>query len=173
MPDEIKLTAMQKAFVENYVALGGKRTVVKKAAIAAGYSKNCASVQGSENLKKPNVVAAIERMTEPAKRKAQKKYEITLDKLVSESMDLLETCKDKLSDEFDAAAVNAGRSCLEFVAKVTGLSSDRIQLNAEVNNRHSVDMIRSLEVDTSSRDAMRLLLDRQRSATLQSGELEQ
>ena len=164
MPDDIKLTAMQKAFVEHYVSMGCKRTVVKKAAIAAGYSPNCASVQGSENLKKPNVVAAIEKMTAPAKKKAQKKYEITLDRLIHESMDLLETCKTKLTDEFDAAAVNAGRGCLEFVAKVTGLTSDRIQLDANINNRHSVDMVRILETDSTSKDAFALLMDRKRSA---------
>lgn len=172
MPDDFKLTAKQKAFAEYYVSFGAENAVITKAALAAGYSPTSAAESGCENLKKSNVKSYIDKMQAPARKKAQKKYEITLDKLIAEAMDLHATCKDKLSDDFDAAAVNAGRSCLEFVAKVSGLATDKIQLQADINNRHSVDMIRTLEVDTTSRDALRLLLDRQRS-TIQAGDVQQ
>lgn len=169
MPDE--LNARQKAFVDHYIKSGfeGSSRNATQAAIAAGYSKKTAYSIGSENLRKPEIDLEIKKR----EKELAEKNEITISFYIDKFKQYLSKIDDQLDKEFDAAAVNAGRACLETLAKMTGHTLDRIQLNAEVNNRHSVDMIRSLEVDTSSRDAMRLLLDRQRSATLPSGDVQQ
>lgn len=59
--DEMKLTAKQRKFIDNYVECGN----ASKAAIDAGYAKKAAYQTGAENLRKPQIKAAIdERMKE-------------------------------------------------------------------------------------------------------------
>lgn len=71
------LTRKQEAFVREYlIDFNGTR-----AAIAAGYSENTATVSGSENLRKPNVMAAIEAATGEKKKRAQFKEADVLDEL--------------------------------------------------------------------------------------------
>jgi hypothetical protein len=158
------LTEREEAFVDHLLA-DPKRNKTR-AAIRAGYAPKNAPITAAKNLNRSNVKLAIEKKLEPVK----KKLAIDRDYIVENLHHLVETCKDATGEHFDPSAVNRS---LELLMKALGLSTDRIQLNAEVNNRHSVEMIRSLEIDTSSRDAMRLLLDRQRSATLPSGDVQQ
>jgi hypothetical protein len=62
--DYEKLTAMQEAFCQAYVA-DPKRNGTR-AAISAGYSEQCAGVQASENLRKPNVISRIRELEREA-----------------------------------------------------------------------------------------------------------
>lgn len=61
------LTAMQSAFVEEFVRLGGKPGCATQAALAAGYAggdSKAARVRASELLKNEKVLEAIKRGTE-------------------------------------------------------------------------------------------------------------
>lgn len=55
-----KLTVKQQKFIESYIASGN----ATQAAIEAGYSKKTAGQTGSENLKKPQIMKALEKRTE-------------------------------------------------------------------------------------------------------------
>lgn len=59
-----KLTPKQDKFVESYISNGGNGT---KAAIEAGYSKNCAQEIASENLLKPIILQRIEERKKDAR----------------------------------------------------------------------------------------------------------
>lgn len=52
-----KLTQKQQRFVDEYIISGN----ATQAAIKAGYSKKTAAVTATENLRKPNIKAAIEK----------------------------------------------------------------------------------------------------------------
>lgn len=52
-----KLTQKQQRFVDEYIISGN----ATQAAIKAGYSKKTAAVTATENLRKPNIHAAIEK----------------------------------------------------------------------------------------------------------------
>lgn len=52
-----KLTQKQRRFIDEYIISGN----ATQAAIKAGYSKKTAAVTATENLRKPNVKAEIER----------------------------------------------------------------------------------------------------------------
>lgn len=162
MPDDFKLTAKQKAFAEHYVMLGAKNAVITKAAIAAGYSPTSAAESGCENLKKSNVKQYVDKLRKPAEKKVMKKYEIDLDSIVSDGVFLLDSCKNGLKENFDPAAINAARGVLEFLAKVTGHTSDKIQLQADISTRHSVEMVKIIETDTASAAALDVILERRR-----------
>lgn len=58
-----KLTQKQQRFVDEYIILGN----ATQAAIKAGYSKKTAAVTATENLRKPNIKAAIEKRNEEIK----------------------------------------------------------------------------------------------------------
>ena len=58
-----KLTLKQERFVEAYIESGN----ATQAATDAGYSKKTASTIGAENLKKPQILKALEKETEKIK----------------------------------------------------------------------------------------------------------
>lgn len=154
-----KLNPKQEAFVNEYlVDMNGAR-----AARAAGYSQKTAKVIANENLTKPYVKEAIQKKLQERAAAADGSFEWMESKLI--------TAAERCSSDADFNPHGLVQT-VGLLAKLKGFMTDKIQLNAEVNNRHSVDMIRSLEVDTSSRDALRLLLDRQRS-TIQAGDVQQ
>ncbi|KRK49030.1 terminase small subunit [Secundilactobacillus kimchicus] len=55
-----KLTIKQQKFIESYIVSGN----ATQAAIEAGYSKKTAGQTGNENLKKPQIMKALEKRTE-------------------------------------------------------------------------------------------------------------
>lgn len=57
------LTQKQQRFVDEYIISGN----ATQAAIKAGYSKKTAAVTATENLRKPNIKAAIEKRNEEIK----------------------------------------------------------------------------------------------------------
>lgn len=70
------MTAKQKKFVNEYL-IDGNAT---QAAMRAGYSKKTAGIIGDENLKKPNIAAAIEKR----QSKLAEKLEITQERVLAE-----------------------------------------------------------------------------------------
>ena len=71
-----KLTPKQAAFVQEYLC----DLNATQAAIRAGYSAKTAAVIGVENLRKPNIDAAIQE----AKQKRSERTEITADNVLAE-----------------------------------------------------------------------------------------
>lgn len=76
MTEPRKLTLKQQRFVAEYL-IDGNGT---RAAIAAGYSKNVAAVQATENLKKPNIASAIAAKTQ----KQLGKLELSVERILQE-----------------------------------------------------------------------------------------
>ena len=74
---EKKLTTKQKKFVKGIAA--GKSG--REAAIKAGYSKNAACEQAYENLRKPQIQAAVEKEVDAAAKKAGLSPEWVYEKL--------------------------------------------------------------------------------------------
>lgn len=155
-----KLKPKQEAFVNEYlIDMNGAR-----AARAAGYSERTARIAAAGDLlTNPNVKQRIQEKLQERAAIADGSFEWMESKLITAA----ERCSS--DDDFNPHGLV---QTVGLLAKLKGFMTDKIQLEANVNNRHNIDMIRSLEVDTSSRDAMRLLLDRQRS-TLQSGDVQQ
>jgi phage terminase small subunit len=71
------LTSKQKLFVEAYLTNGGNGT---QAALSAGYRARSAAQQASENLRKPEIQAAIQAAMAPRVAK----FGLTLDRLEEE-----------------------------------------------------------------------------------------
>ena len=67
-----KLTVKQRKFIAEYIKTGN----ATQSAIAAGYSKATAYSIGQENLKKPEILKAVE--------KRMKKFDVTVDNVVQE-----------------------------------------------------------------------------------------
>ena len=74
-----KLTAKQQRFCEEYVV----DMNATQAAIRAGYSKNSASVIGSENLGKPNVVQCIAELKKALSESTAIRAERVLEEIAS------------------------------------------------------------------------------------------
>ncbi|KEO92120.1 hypothetical protein EH31_05485 [Erythrobacter longus] len=79
------MTPKQKAFVREYLV----DLNATQAAIRAGYSKRTAHVIGHENLKKPEIAAAIE----VAMDQRTKRTEITADYVLEGIKDTIERCR--------------------------------------------------------------------------------
>lgn len=150
-----QLTAKEESFVEHLLA-DPKRNQTQAAKLA-GYSEKNASIIASQNLNKLNVKQAINEKLEPIRDKLKLDAE-----WVFEQFRLIaQRC---MTDEhFDQAGANRA---VENIAKLNGLFAEKIQLDANVNNKHSVDMVRILEADTTSQDAFALLMERKRSERL-------
>lgn len=152
------LTEREEAFVDHLLA-DPKRNKTA-AALKAGYSKKSAYEIGSKKLNKvENVQRAIKEKLEPIKQKLQ----IDRDYIVQNLHHLVETCKNSDSEHFDPSAANRS---LELLMKALGLATDKIQLTAEVNNRHNVEMVRIIESDSTSAAALESLLERRRQLTI-------
>lgn len=86
----IGLTPKQKAFAEEYVKCGNETEAAKK----AGYSPKTAYSIGSENLKKPEIIAYIKELSAPGE-----------DKRVADAREILEfftaVMRGEVKDQFD------------------------------------------------------------------------
>lgn len=102
------LTDKQKLFIQNYLSNGFNAT---QAAIAAGYSENTAGIIGFENLKKPNIRAAIDA---------------EIDALLANRKELTKKVIDKYSeiafDKDDASDGNRIRAC-DGLARYLGMNT--------------------------------------------------
>jgi phage terminase small subunit len=156
-----ELTEREEAFV-NHLLADPKRNQTS-AALKAGYSEKVARITAAKKVSQDNIKTAIEKKLEPI----QKKLAIDRDYIVTNLHHLVETCKDTGSEHFDPAAVNRS---LELLMKALGLATDKIQLQAEVNNRHSIDMVRLLEVDNTSQEAFETIMERHRQQRLEAAQ---
>lgn len=111
------MTPKQEAFVQQYLV----DLNATEAAIRAGYSAKTAYAIGAENLRKPEIAAAI---TE-ARRKLAARADFTVDA----HMDELVKIRDAA---FKAAQYSAASKCEMARGKVAGFYVDRIEMNAKV-----------------------------------------
>ena len=133
-----KLTAKQKAFVREYRINGGNAT---QAAIKAGYSKKSAYAIGEENLRKPEIRAALG--VEEAK--AREKYEYSLDTMVRE-LDEVKAAADAEGNR------NAQLKAIELKGKAFGLFVDKVKNEVTLTQAcvHFVDVENSEDNDSAS-----------------------
>lgn len=95
--DKTILTDKQKMFVQEYLI----DLNATQAAIRAGYSENCAGEQGYENLKKHEIIKAIEK----AQEKRIQRILITQDQVLKDLIEVKNRClqqesvKDKDGNE--------------------------------------------------------------------------
>jgi phage terminase small subunit len=104
--EDKKLTPKQELFIKEYLISFN----ATKAAENAGYSKKTAMKIGSENLQKPEIVAAIKKEQD----KVIKKLDITREDLIQDLVDI----KDSQKEEFPNTAIKA----IEVIAKMLGLN---------------------------------------------------
>ena len=83
--DTSKLTERQKCFVDEYLV----DLNATQAAIRAGYSKKTAGSIGEENLKKPEIAAAVQKAMDERARKVGVNAEYVLNTII----DTIERCK--------------------------------------------------------------------------------
>ncbi len=100
------LTAKQQRYVEEYCSNGFKGT---KAAIAAGYSENSAHDISSENLKKPEIKAAIDEYKAKLSAKTLVTAEMLVEMLLNEA-----NCHD------EGASHSARISAIKLLSDYTG-----------------------------------------------------
>ena len=130
------MTPKQTRFVEEYCSNGGNGT---QAAIAAGYSENCARVQAVENLAKPNIQNAIETF----KRKSAERAEVTVDSLTKK-------LKDIAADAHDAEQFSAATQATLGIARLHGLLAEDRK-----NERDSLKEVLN-RIDRKNKDKPRL-----------------
>lgn len=111
------MTPKQEAFVQQYLV----DLNATAAAIRAGYSERTAASIANENLRKPEIAAAI---TE-ARRKLAARADFTVDA----HMDELAKIRDAA---FKAAQFSAASKAEMARGKVAGFYVDRIEMNAKV-----------------------------------------
>lgn len=169
-----KLTAKQKLFCEEYLI----DLNATQAAIRAGYSVDSAGDIGSENLKKPDIRARIEKaMAERSKRTGinAERVLIELAKIgLVNAADVINFNEAKVSEvatREDLAAVQSVKvktmtgengdmterevklydktKALELLGKHLGMFKENININANINNTKKLDAILDeLESDT-------------------------
>lgn len=100
------LTVKQQRFVEEYCSNGFNGT---KAAIAAGYSEDCAQQQASENLTKPLIKQAID----------EHKSKLTAKTLVTAEM-LVEMLLNEANYHEEGASHSARISAIKLLSDYTG-----------------------------------------------------
>lgn len=160
-----ELSELQLAFARIKAADPTKSDT--EAAIEAGYNKSSAYQSGYLNMKNYEVVKKIEELKKPHQKRVEKRLNLTADYVYDVLHNLIETCRDSNSKHFDPSAVNQS---VGHLMKALGMNTDKIQLDANVNNHHSIDMVRILEADTSSQEAFSLLMERKRSKQLVSAD---
>ncbi|CAB4128436.1 Terminase small subunit [uncultured Caudovirales phage] len=129
-----------------------------KAAKLAGYSKRSAMQIGSKKLIKDEpVIKEFELKREEALKPIKEELKIDKDYFFNTLRDLIETIKDTTSEHFDPSALNQS---LGLLGKSLGLMTDKVQLNAKVDSTHNIEMVKVIESDSHSLDALRLMMRR-------------
>ena len=106
-----KLTPKQELFIKEYLISFN----ATKAAENAGYSKKTAMKIGSENLQKPEIIAAIRKDM----NKTSQRLEITREDLIQDLVDI----KNSQKEDFPQTAIKA----IEVIAKMLGLNEPEKQ----------------------------------------------
>lgn len=130
----MKLSGKQKRFIEEYLV----DLNATQAAIRAGYSKNCATEIGYENLSKPHIADAIAE----ASRERAKRVQIDADYVLRQAVKVHERCmqeQEVLDDEgnpigefkFEHAGAN---KALELIGKHVNVQA----WNEKMTHEHTV-----------------------------------
>lgn len=132
------MTPKQKAFVQEYLI----DLNATQAAIRAGYSKRTAHVIGHENLRKPDIAAAIEG----AINERTKRTEITADYVLEGIKDTIERCRAE-GEAFNPTQALKG---FELLGKHLKLFTDKAEIAAVVETDlagYSADEKRNMLAD--------------------------
>lgn len=149
------LTSKQQRFVEEYlIDLNGTQ-----AAIRAGYSKKTAAEIGAENLKKPQIAAAVQAEMDGRSRRT----EITADYVLESIVSTMERCKqaepvfDRKGDHvevetpdggtaraytFNAAGVLKGA---ELLGKHLKLFTEKVELSGAIDINHREEALAEID----------------------------
>lgn len=112
MPEGVKLTDKQQAFVNEYLI----DLNATQAAIRAGYSEKTAAVIGNENLTKPYVADAI------AKAQAQRSARV----LVTQD-DVIKGLLDEATNKDDGSSHGARVASWSHLGKHLGMFKDKVE----------------------------------------------
>ena len=121
----MKLTKKQDAFVKAYLLNGGNAT---QAAIDAGYNENTAAVTACENLRKPNIKAAIEEH--------QKKADESFIMSKVEKLRILEKIVKATAVEDDERGILNSQAAISAIKEHNLMQGDNAPTQTE--NRHLV-----------------------------------
>jgi phage terminase small subunit len=132
MPRVAGLSPKQRAFVDEYLI----DLNATQAAIRAGYSPKRADAMGYENLRKPEIQAAVSA----AKAKRAERLELTAEYVVAALHDVEQRCRqavevlDKDGNptgewRFDASGAN---KALELIGRHIGMFRDRVEHTGNV-----------------------------------------
>ena len=128
-----RLTEMQKRFSEYLIYNEGK-TTGREAAIAAGYSKDRASVEASE-LQNPTLSPLVVQYIGELREENQKKYEITFERHIAELAKLRELAikRGSFSSAVNAEVSRGKAAGLYIERKIikTGKLEDMSELELE------------------------------------------
>lgn len=130
-----KLTIKQKKFVEEYIISGN----ATEAALKAGYSKKTSYSIGNENLKKPEIIAALRAKEEELKSKKIASQEEVLEYLTSilrgeqEEKTLIGTGKGTQRITNIEVSAKDRIKAAELLGKRYGTWTDKIDIEGDVN----------------------------------------
>lgn len=130
-----KLTIKQKKFVEEYIISGN----ATEAALKAGYSKKTSYSIGNENLKKPEIIAALRAKEEELKSKKIASQEEVLEYLTSilrgeqEEKTLIGTGKGAQRITNIEVSAKDRIKAAELIGKRYGTWTDKIDIEGDVN----------------------------------------
>lgn len=114
-----RLTIKQRKFIESYIVSGN----ATQAAIEAGYSKKTAAQTGNENLRKPDIMKALEKRTE----------ELQSEKVDSQQ-DIIEFLSSVRRGEVKEKLVTPSGMIVEVPAKIT----DRVKAAELMGKRYAM-----------------------------------
>lgn len=119
------LTQKQENFVFEYLKSGN----ATEAAIKAGYSKKTAYSIGEENLRKPVIVAEIDR----SRQKVIEKHSIDVDWLINQ-------LKENHAIARELCEISNSNKALELIGRTKVVSAFEKEVQAEVNIHQSKDV---------------------------------
>lgn len=119
------LTQKQENFVFEYLKSGN----ATEAAIKAGYSKKTAYSIGEENLRKPVIVAEIDR----SRQKVIEKHSIDVDWLINQLKENHEIARE-------LCEISNSNKALELIGRTKVVSAFEKEVQAEVNIHQSKDV---------------------------------
>lgn len=125
----MKLTPKQERFVEEYIKTGN----ATKAALAAGYSKRTAYSIGNENLKKPEILQAIER-----------KQELQAENGIATAEDVMKFFTQVMNDEItEKVVINQGTGIgftKPLIVEKPVAMKQRIEAGKEILKRNALEL---------------------------------
>mgnify|MGYP002620224546 CR=1 FL=1 len=144
----MKLTAKQQRFVDEYLI----DLNATQAAIRAGYSENTAGEMGWENLKKPQIAAAIEA----AKAERSEKTRIDANWVLEQAArSYAINAAEHIDDQGRITQVNAqaARGFLELAGKHVGVQAFKDKIETETTLKVDVTDIADAVTDNDAADA--------------------